>query len=223
MRLNRALLSASLAIAAALHAPSGDAQQPARPAALALTSAPQLGDCAPVSLAPCMSATVTPVTAAGVPAPVNLPPAAQLASAFTLTGASGQGTPFYASAGTGPDAAQHTNVVLLLIDISGSMREPMGSTSRFEAAKGAIAQFLDGMQAGSDPLKATTSSPPFAEPSSPPASPTPSRNSARCRSPARRTTPRSTRLSSPAKKPSPVKLPASSTPAHPICSRTSSS
>ncbi len=150
MRLNRALLSASLAIAAALHAPSGDAQQPARPAALALTSEPQLVDCAPVSLAPCMSATVTPVTAAGVPAPVNLPPAAQLASAFTLTGASGQVTPFYASAGTGPDAAQHTNVVLLLIDISGSMREPMGSTSRFEAAKGAIAQFLDGMQEGSD-------------------------------------------------------------------------
>ena len=81
---------------------------------------------------------------------MNLPPASQLASAFTLTGASGQITPFYASAGNGPDAAQHTNVVLLLVDMSGSMRDTMGSQSRFDAAKGAIAQFLDGMQEGSD-------------------------------------------------------------------------
>ncbi len=134
----------SIATLTALHA-----QQP-RPSTLEVTATPQLVDCAPVSLSPCMSLSVTPATGAGAPAPVNLPAAAQLASSFTLTGASGQATPFYASAGSGPDATQHTNVVLLLVDISGSMREPMGATSRFEAAKGAIAQFLDGMQEGSD-------------------------------------------------------------------------
>ncbi len=149
MRLLRTLLSTPLLLSSIASMGSVQAQQP-RPATLALTGAPRLVDCAPVSLAPCMSLSVTPATSAGSPAPVNLPPAAQLASAFTLTGAAGQVTPFYASAGTGPDATQHTNVVLLLIDISGSMREPMGSTSRFEAAKGAIAQFLDGMQEGSD-------------------------------------------------------------------------
>ena len=38
-----------------------------------------------------------------------------------------------------------------MIDISGSMRDPMaGSASRFDAAKGAIAEFLQGMQEGSD-------------------------------------------------------------------------
>ena len=140
---------ASLLLPALLIAVVGSGQQP-KPAVLALTGAPRLVDCAPVSLSPCMSLSLTPATAAGAPAPVNLPPAAQLASAFSLTGASGQLTPFYASSGSGPDAAQHTNVVLLLIDISGSMREPMGGTSRFEAAKGAIMQFLDGMQEGSD-------------------------------------------------------------------------
>ncbi len=143
------LLVAPLLLSGFLSLDSTRAQQP-KPATLALTEAPRLVDCAPVSLSPCMSLSVTPSTAAGAPAPVNLPPAGQLASAFTLTGAAAQVTPFYASAGSGPDATQHTNVVLLLVDISGSMREPMGNTSRFEAAKGAIAQFLDGMQEGSD-------------------------------------------------------------------------
>ena len=105
----------------------------------------------PVALSPCVSATVTPVTSAGVPAPIVLPSADKLRESFSLAGASGQVAPFYASAGGGPDAAQHTNVVLLLVDISGSMNQPMaGSTSRFEAAKTAIGQFLDSMQEGSD-------------------------------------------------------------------------
>ncbi len=122
-----------------------------KPSMLAITSAPQLVDCAPVSLAPCMSASFTPATPTGAPSPVTLPSIADLTQAFTLTGASGQVTPFYASSGTGPDAAQHMNVVLLLIDISGSMNDAMaGSTSRFAAAKSAIAQFLAGMQDGSD-------------------------------------------------------------------------
>lgn len=122
-----------------------------RASGLHLLSPPVLVDCAPVSLSPCMSAQVTPADAAGAPVPVTLPPQAQLPGAFSMLSASGQVTPFYASSGNGPDAAQHTNVVLLLVDISGSMNDPMsGSGSRFQAAKGAIAQFLQGMQEGSD-------------------------------------------------------------------------
>ncbi|GAA3753679.1 hypothetical protein GCM10022270_10470 [Terriglobus aquaticus] len=98
-----------------------------------------------------MSAVVTPAAATGMPAPVQLPPAAQLASAFRVTGPAGDVTPFYASLGAGPDAADHTNVVLLMIDISGSMNDKLANgQTRFEAAKSAIAQFVDGMQEGSD-------------------------------------------------------------------------
>ena len=83
---------------------------------------------------------------------MTLPPAAQLRWRPSRSpGASGPVTPFYASVGRGPDAAQHTNVVLLLIDISGSMNTPIaGGPSRFETAKAALTQFLDGMQEGSD-------------------------------------------------------------------------
>ncbi len=138
-------------LASLLFAVTASAQQANTPKAtsLALTSPPRLVDCSPVSLSPCVSVEVTP-SANNAPAPIALPPAAQLAQSFVLTGAAGQTSPFYASAGTGPDAAQHTNVVLLLIDISGSMNDPMGAASRFQTAKNAIAQFLQGMQDGTD-------------------------------------------------------------------------
>ena len=127
------------------------AQTPAKPSQLLLTSPPQLVDCAPVAQSPCMSVSVTPGDSAGKPVPFTLPQASQLAGTFTLQSASGETKPFYASAGTGPDAGQHTNVVLMLVDISGSMNQPMaGGHSRFESLKIAISQFLDGMQDGSD-------------------------------------------------------------------------
>jgi hypothetical protein len=127
------------------------AQQPVKPSRLLLTSPPQLVDCAPVMQSPCMSATVTPGDLAGKAVPFTLPPASQLAGTFNLQGSFGDAKPFYASSGTGPDVSQHTNVVLMIVDISGSMNQPMaGSSSRFEALKGAIAQFLAGMQEGSD-------------------------------------------------------------------------
>ena len=122
-----------------------------RSTSLAVISQPRLVDCSPVSLSPCASVQVTPADTNGAPVPVALPPQAQLASAFTIAGAAGQTSPFFASSGNGPDAAQHTNLVLLLVDISGSMNDTIaGSGSRFQAAKGAIAQFLQGMQEGSD-------------------------------------------------------------------------
>ncbi|WP_158822423.1 VWA domain-containing protein [Granulicella sp. S156] len=140
-----------LAVLVCAAATFASAQELPKPSRLLLTSPPQLVDCAPVMQSPCMSAAVTPGDSAGKPAPFVLPQASQLTDAFTLQSASGDMKPFYVSAGLGPDAGQHTNVVLMLVDISGSMNQPMaGSRSRFEALKSAIAQFLAGMQDGSD-------------------------------------------------------------------------
>lgn len=152
MTLRTSLRSAALlALTCATGAQTQNQANASKPVSLMTVTAPRLVDCAPVSLAPCLSASITPVTAAGLPAPVRLPAAAQLASALRITGPSGEVTPFFASAGSGPDAGDHTNVVLLVIDISGSMNQPVaGGQSRFEAARSAIAQFLDGMQEGSD-------------------------------------------------------------------------
>ncbi len=144
----------ALALFAGLGTVSAPAQNPGGgPAAVRLrtTTPPALVDCAPVTQVPCMSAGVTPVDAAGKPAPVGLPPASKLAQAFTLRGDAGELKPFYASAGQGPDAAQHNNVVLLMLDISGSMNQPApGSVSRFAAVKSAVAEFINGMQPGVD-------------------------------------------------------------------------
>ncbi len=144
--LGRAIFSVAVSAVA-----QGGGPAASKATTLHTVSEPALVDCSPVTLSPCMSAVVTPATVTGVPAPVQLPQAAQLASAFRVTGLSGEITPFYASSGTGPDAGDHTNVVLLVIDISGSMNDKIaGGQTRFEAARLAIAQFLDCMQEGSD-------------------------------------------------------------------------
>jgi Mg-chelatase subunit ChlD len=125
---------------------------PARsPTRLTTTTMPQLVDCAPVTQVPCMSAGVTPTDDEGNPVPVAIPLANDLAAAFDLQSPSSTTKPFYASSGLSPDAVQHINVVLLMIDISGSMNEPSsGSPSRFAAVKSAVAQYLDSMQNGTD-------------------------------------------------------------------------
>ena len=122
-----------------------------RPVRLMTTTAPALVDCAPVTQVPCMGAGVTPVDVQGRPAPFDPPPASKLAQAVTLRSDNQEIQPFYASTGLGPDAGQHSNVVLLMIDISGSMNQPApGSPSRFAAVKGAVAEFIQGMQPGTD-------------------------------------------------------------------------
>ncbi|HMF65593.1 MAG TPA: vWA domain-containing protein [Edaphobacter sp.] len=121
------------------------------PAQLMLTTPAQLVDCAPVTQNPCLSAGVTPANMQGKPAPIALPSLGQLADSIDIRSGSTTLKPFYANAGTGPDAAQHINVVLLLVDISGSMNQSVsGGGSRFTSAKGAIEQYLQGMQEGSD-------------------------------------------------------------------------
>lgn len=123
----------------------------AKAASLRVASQPVLVDCAPVTQSPCLSASFVPVDANGQPAPVVLPAPAELAHSITLTGADRTVSPFYATAGSGPDAEQHSNVVLLLIDISGSMNQPApGSPSRFAAVKEAVTKYLADMQEGTD-------------------------------------------------------------------------
>ena len=146
-RLAAGLLSVSL-IPCALRAQTPLVLHPTQ---LRLTTRPVLVDCAPVTQAPCMAAGFTPSDPAGTPAPIVLPVAAKLPASFTLQSATGDLKPFYASAGLGPDATQHSNVVLLVVDISGSMNQPSpGSTSRFAAVQSAVTEYLSGMQEGTD-------------------------------------------------------------------------
>ena len=146
LRYLRGCMQFMLGVAVILASPGYAAGTPAR---LRTSTPPALVDCAPVTQMPCMGAGLTPVDEGGAPAPVNLPAAADLARAFTLRDGEREITPFYASAGLGPDAAQHSNVTLLLIDISGSMNRPApGSTSRIAAVKSAVAEFLKPDRAG---------------------------------------------------------------------------
>ncbi len=121
------------------------------PVGLRVTTPATLVDCAPVTQIPCLAAGVTAVDASGKPAPVTLPPANQLASSLSLRSGTVDVTPFFASAGLGPDAAQHTNLVLMIVDISGSMTEQVpGGGTRIAAVKEAISKYLSAMQDGSD-------------------------------------------------------------------------
>lgn len=149
------LFAAALLCAAGSVAGSQSATQ-AAPTHLTITSPLQLVNCAPVTLVPCMSLGVTAVNDAGAPAPFALPPAAKLLPSLTLQSGDAaqlQVKPFFATSGVGPDAGQHANVILMMIDISGSMNDPSpGGTSRFIAVKTAIARYLEAMQEGTDEI-----------------------------------------------------------------------
>ena len=149
----RLLAGSTLLLATAV----GLAQTPAvaaRATTLKTTSQPVLVDCAPVTAVPCMSLALTAVDNAGAPAPVSFAPGKPLVQSLSMVSGDGaEVMPFYATSGTGLDSLQHRNVVLLMIDISGSMKEPSpGSVSRFAAVKSAIAKYLDSMQEGTDEI-----------------------------------------------------------------------
>ena len=150
------LLSALLLTFCLRAAGQSSQQLPSVPTHLITTTKPQLVDCAPVTLTPCMSMGFTAADSEGKPAPLALPPAGHLASLLTLESTSAPDNevkPFYASAGEGPDAGQHVNVVLLMIDISGSMNDPSpDAPSRFAAVKDAVARYVNAMDDGSDQI-----------------------------------------------------------------------
>ncbi len=141
-------------LAAGAAAQAGQPAQP-RPARLMVTSPAQLVNCAPVTPVPCMSLGVTAVDDAGKPAAFELPSTRELPGRLTLQAgdASTQVHPFYVSTGKGLDSGQHANVVLLMVDISGSMNDPSpGGLSRFAAVKAALTRYVGAMEEGSDEI-----------------------------------------------------------------------
>lgn len=131
-------LTASLAMAAA-------------PSALRQAESVSLRDCSPVTLTPCFTVGVSPVDENGVPAGVLLPPQDRLAKAVSIQTPDGSITPFYVRATAGASATARPNVVLIEVDISGSMnQEAAPGLTRFNAARQAIQNYLATMQDGVD-------------------------------------------------------------------------
>ncbi len=111
----------------------------------------RLVNCEPTSSTPCFRIRANIVDAQGAPISPALPPPAQLAKNLTLHADDLEVTPFYAVAGSSGATVARSRIALILIDISGSMNEPMGTgQSRFAAATSAALQFLDGFENGTD-------------------------------------------------------------------------
>jgi Mg-chelatase subunit ChlD len=114
---------------------------------------PVLVQCAPVSQAPCFSVVLTPADRDGKPVPVALPSKDRLLQSIQVQSSGLTLSPFYASTGTGSDASRRPNIVLIEVDISGSMNSPVsGGVTRFDAAKSAIAKYIESMQEGVDQI-----------------------------------------------------------------------
>ncbi|HZS50074.1 MAG TPA: vWA domain-containing protein [Bryobacterales bacterium] len=111
----------------------------------------RLVNCEPTSSSPCFRIRANIVDAQGAPVSPALPPPAQLAKNLTVRADDLEVTPFYAVAGSSGATVARSRIALILIDISGSMNEPMGTgQSRFAAATSAALQFLDGFENGTD-------------------------------------------------------------------------
>lgn len=142
-----------LAGVAILHAQVGAASSIGDATELTVVHRPELVQCTPVSLTPCISVTVTPSDASGKPIAVALPVKGRLLQSVQIQSDSAEATPFFVSTGSGEDVSQKPNVVLIEVDISGSMNTPVSSgVSRFAAAQAAIAKYLEGMQEGVDEI-----------------------------------------------------------------------
>lgn len=146
-RFGIALCALLLASAAGLHAQADHA------VGLSVVSAPELVRCTPVSQTPCLSVVVSPSDSAGHPVAVGLPTKDRLLQAMQIESDGTSIAPFYVSAGAGVDASRRPNIVLIEVDISGSMNSPVSQgVSRFEAARTAIAKYVESMQEGVDQI-----------------------------------------------------------------------
>lgn len=119
------------------------------PVALHIVEPPRMLNCSPVTPSPCFFLTFSPVDANGSPSPVALPPHDVLLRDISLDVNGGPIEPFFVSTGTA--GTQKHGIVLIVLDISGSMKEPSaGAASRFDAAREAIDGYLASMQEGLD-------------------------------------------------------------------------
>lgn len=131
----------------------GSRAQESGATALSVVHAPELVRCTPISMTPCLSVIVTPSNNAGQPVAVALPTKDRLLQSVQIDSNGEAIAPFYVSAGAGSDATRRPNIVLIEVDISGSMNSPVSpGVSRFEAARTAIAKYVDSMQEGVDQI-----------------------------------------------------------------------
>lgn len=105
---------------------------------------PELIECEPEGADPCFRLKLGFVDAAGNPINVQLPPANALTSHVEVQVDGQTIRPFYAVTTAGSKTATaRSQTTLLLFDVSGSMlTADLGGQSRFEAAKGAAAEYL---------------------------------------------------------------------------------
>lgn len=118
-----------------------------QPAYLRTLQTVDLVDCAPVTQIPCFRVGFTPATADGAPAAVALPAKSRLLQSVRIESATGSIAPFYVSTGSSPVTHLRPRVVLIEVDISGSMNEEAApGVTRFDAARAAIAGYLNNLQ-----------------------------------------------------------------------------
>lgn len=111
----------------------------------------KLVSCEPASTVPCFRMKLNLVDGAGQPYNTQLPPPDKLASQITVTMGGQQIRPFYATAAGESVAKVRGRAALVIVDISGSMKQPLPSgQTRFEAAKMAVKSFLGQFEEGVD-------------------------------------------------------------------------
>lgn len=113
---------------------------------------PALIECEPEGADLCFRLQFGFIDESGKPVNVRLPSANQLASKIEVQVDGQTVKPFYAVAAAGSaEQAKQPQTTLLLFDVSGSMlKTDLAGQSRFEAAKGAAAEYLKGFSDGRD-------------------------------------------------------------------------
>ena len=143
------ILALALAVAAlALHPAYARETQ----ASLDFLSKPVLIECEAEGAEPCFRMKFDFVDDTGKPINLRLPSAGQLASHIEIQVDDQTLKPFYAAViGNSSSQVRQPQITLLLFDISGSMlTTDFGGQSRFEAAKGAAAEYLKDFADGQD-------------------------------------------------------------------------
>ena len=111
----------------------------------------RLVSCDPSTSKPCFRVKFNVVDTQGSPLNINLPPNKDLRGKLKVYLDNQEIDPFFAVAQSGDTQAVRGRIALILVDISGSMNHmlPSGQT-RFETAKAALAQFLQGFDPSVD-------------------------------------------------------------------------
>lgn len=111
----------------------------------------RLVSCDPSTSKPCFRVKFNVVDAQGSPLNINLPPNKDLRGKLKIYLDNQEIDPFFAVAQSGDNQAVRGRIALILVDISGSMNQrlPSGMT-RFETAKAALSQFLQGFDPSVD-------------------------------------------------------------------------